>query len=146
MGKVIIPAVSGAIGLVAKFILNLVLVPNPNFGANGAAIASVVNIILAFAISYIVLIKNMKLNMKFSKYVFKPCLATTIMCICSYFIYNNISNAFPGKISIIISLLISFVIYIVSVVLLKVFNKEEIHMLPGGAKMYNIFQKIGIYK
>lgn len=146
LGKVIIPAVSGAIGLIAKLILNLILVPNPEFGANGAAIASVVNIIVAFMISYVVLIKNMKLNLKFSKFIVKPCIATGIMCVCSYFVYNLLYGMHPGRIATIVALVLAVIIYVIAVVVLKIFNKQEIEMLPGGNKIYRILERLGIYR
>ena len=145
LGKVMIPAISGAIGLIAKLILNIVLVQNPNFGANGAAIASVVNIVIAFIISYVVLKKNMELDLKFSNFVIKPCVATGIMCICSYFIYNLCMQIHPGRIATIIALVFAVIIYAISVIILKIFNKEEIEQIPFGKKLYKILQNIGIY-
>ena len=145
LGKVMVPAISGAIGLVAKLILNIVLVPNPEFGANGAAIASVVNVLIAFIISYYVLKKNMKLDLKFSKFVLKPCIATGIMSVCSYFIYDILSQIHPGRIVTIISFVSAVIIYAVAVIVLKIFNKEEMGMIPFGNKLYELLQNIGIY-
>ena len=145
LGKVIVPAISGAVGLIFKLILNIILIPNPNFGANGAAIASVVNIVVAFFISYYVLIKNMKIDLTFSKFVIKPCIATAIMCICSYYVYNVLVGIHPGRIATIISLLLAVIIYAISVIILKIFNKEEIEMIPMGKKVYKVLQSIGIY-
>ena len=73
--------------MVAKLILNLVLVPIPEIGVNGAAIASVACHLIAFMIAITALRKNIKLDLTFSKFVLKPILAVIMMGICSYFIY-----------------------------------------------------------
>ena len=77
------------VGVLVKLILNLILVPIPSIGVNGAAWASVACHVVAFSIAFTALRKNIKLNLTFSKFVIKPILATAIMGICSYFIYSS---------------------------------------------------------
>ena len=48
--------------MLAKLILNIILVPIPSIGVNGAAIASVVCHLVAFIISIIVLKRTIKIN------------------------------------------------------------------------------------
>lgn len=48
--------------------------------------------------------------------------------------------------SIIISLVVAVVIYLLSIISLKIFDKEEINMIPYGAKIYSFLEKIGLYK
>ena len=145
LGKVMVPAVTAGIGLIAKLILNIVLVPNPDFGVNGAAIASVANVVIAFVMSFYVLIKNMKLDLKFSNFVAKPILATAIMCICSYFVYNVLNGMIAGRIATIIALGFAVLIYFICVIVFKIFSKEEICMIPYGNKLLKVLQTIGIY-
>ena len=87
----------------------------------------------------------MELDLKFSNFVIKPCVATGIMCICSYFIYNLCMQIHPGRIATIIALVFAVIIYAISVIILKIFNKEEIEQIPFGKKLYKILQNIGIY-
>ncbi len=145
MGKVIVPAVAGAVGLIAKLVLNLVLVPNPNFGASGAAIATVVNCIISCAIVFIVLIKNIKLKMPIIKYIVKPVLATFAMTVCLLFAYSILNNVIGGRIAIILALFVAVAIYALAVITLKILNKDEIYMLPGGEKIYKMLERLGIY-
>ena len=51
-----------------------------------------------------------------------------------------------GKMATIIAILVAIIIYIISVVALKIFTKEEIFMIPYGQKLYKILEKLGIYK
>ena len=145
LGKIMVPAVTSFIGVALKLILNIILVPNPAFGVNGAAIASVINNFVAFLLSFIVLRKTIKLELKFSKFILKPIIATAAMCICSYFIYSIILGFIPGKIATLIGLVIAVIIYVVMVIILKIFTKEEILMIPYGQKISKILEKVGIY-
>lgn len=146
LGKIKIPAITSFIGVMLKLILNLILVPNPELGVNGAAIASVVNNFFAFFLSFIVLRRTIKLNLNFMKFIIKPVVATTVMCICSYAAYIVLAGMISGKLATIIAILFAVIIYMAMVVILKIFEEDEITMIPFGTKIYKILQKLGIYK
>ena len=80
-----------------------------------------------------------------SKIVVKPVFATLIMGICSYFIYLNILGIFGGKMATIIAIAVAVIIYVLAILVLKVFSKEEIQMLPQGNKIVKILEKFKIY-
>lgn len=128
-----------------KLVLNLILVPIPEIGVNGAAIASVACHMVAFTIAITSLKRNIKLNLKFSKFVIKPVIATTIMGICSYFIYSSLLGIISGNLATIIAIISAVIIYAISVIVLKVFTKEELQMMPAGDKICAILEKLRIY-
>lgn len=146
LGKVMVPAIAFSVGVVVKLILNLVLIPNPTIGINGAAIGTIACNVIACIIGFTVLKNNMDIKFKFSKYILKPIFATIIMAICSYAIYLGINSIIPGKIATIIAIGSAVIIYAVALIALKVFTKEEIFMIPYGQKIYKILEKLGIYK
>lgn len=145
LGKIMIPAITSFIGVMLKLILNLVLVPNQNFGVNGAAIASVVNNFVAFLLSFIVLRKTIKLNLNFKKFILKPIIATFAMCVCSYYLYTILLGIISAKLATILAIIIAVVIYLVMIIILRIFEEDEISMLPYGTKIYKILKKLGIY-
>jgi len=145
LGRIIVPAITSFIGVMLKLILNLILVPNPNFGVNGAAIASVVNNFFAFFLSFIVLRKTIKLNLNFSKFILKPIIATFAMCVCSYYLYTMLLGIISVKLATILAIIIAVIIYVIMIVILKVFNEDEILMIPYGTKMHKILKRLGIY-
>ena len=146
LGKIMVPAITSFIGVMLKLILNLILVPNPNFGVNGAAIASVINNFVAFILSYIILRKTIKLNLSFSKFILKPVIATLVMCVCSYYLYTlMLGSIISTKIVTILAIGIAVIIYVVMVIILKIFDEDEITMIPYGTKIYKILKKLGIY-
>lgn len=144
-GKLMIPTWSLAIGVFTKFILNITLVPNPNIGVYGAAIGSVACHVVAFTIAFTLLKRNIKLDLTFSKFVLKPILATTIMSICSYFVYSVLNGIIIERLATIIAILVAVIIYVLSVIVLKIFTKDEFKMMPAGDKIVKILEKFKIY-
>lgn len=128
-----------------KLILNLVLVPIPEIGVNGAAWGSVACHVVAFTISIICLKKAFRIKLPFNKFVLKPVLATVIMAICSYFIYLTLSGIIAEKLATIVAIASAVIIYGLAVVVLKIFTKEEIQMAPAGDKISKILTKLKIY-
>lgn len=146
LGKVMVPAIAGGVGLIIKLVLNLILIPIPSIGVNGAAIASVIYHIFSFSIVFYVLNKTVKLDLSFVKHIMKPVIATAIMCICSYYLYILLTGIIATKLATIIAIASAVIIYAISIVVLKVFTKEEIFMIPFGQKIYKVLQTIGIYE
>ena len=145
-GKVMIPAIALGIGCIVKLILNLILLRIPALNVYGAAIASIACHAVAFTIVFNVLKKYVKLDLPFKKFIVKPAIATVIMGICSYTLYTILSGSIiSGNKATIISILFAIVVYISAVVVLKIYNKEDILMLPKGEKIYKFLQKLKIY-
>lgn len=145
IGRINVPAVALTIGVIAKFICNITLVPNPQFGILGAAIGTVLCYIIADVIAFIVLKRSIKLDTKLSKFVIKPLIASIIMGIISYGLYINIINIIGNKLATIISLIVAVIVYGLSIATLKILTKEEILMLPLGNKIYKLLNKLKIY-
>ena len=114
---------------------------------NGAAIGSSLNNIVVFLISYIILKKSLRLQLKPNKFIIKPLIATIIMSVCSYTLYTLlVGTVIPEKIVTIISLCFAVTLYFVSVIVLKIFEKEELAMIPYGTKLCKILERLGIYR
>ena len=144
-GKVMIPAIALGIGCVVKLILNLILLPIPELNVYGAAIGSIACHAVAFTIVFNVLKKYVKLDLPFNKFVIKPAIATAIMGICSYTVYLILKGIISGRLATIVSILFAVIVYVLAVLALKIYNKEDIYMLPKGEKIYNILEKLKIY-
>ena len=125
--------------------MNLILVPIPQIGVNRAAIASVACHLVAFSIAITSLMKHIKLNLTFSKFVIKPLLATIIMGICSYFIFIVLSGIIAQKLATILAIVSAVIIYGLAIIALKVFSKDEVLMMPYGQKICKILEKLKVY-
>lgn len=146
LGKYLVPAAALTVGVFAKFVLNLVLVPIPGIEAAGAAFATAVCHMIAFCLEFYVLKKNMDLKLPFSKFIFKPLVSVTIMGIISYGTFLVTNLFMPEKISTLIGIFMAVISYAISIILLKIFTKEEIFMIPYGQKIYKFLNKFGMYK
>lgn len=148
IGKVMIPALGLAIGVVAKLICNLILVPIPEIGVNGAAIGSVVCHLISFIIGFGVLKKNVELEIDFKKFILKPVCATIIMATGSYIMYISLKNGviYNERIITVLSLVSAVILYIISLIILRIFNKDEMYMIPYGNKVYKKLKAAGMYR
>jgi len=151
LGKIFVPAIALTIGVIVKLILNVILVPIspevfPLGGAAGAAFATDVCHIIAFLIVFTVLRKNVKLNLSFSKVVIKPLIACLMMGIVSYGLYMLLIGIIAPKLATILALGVAVIVYVLSILILKILNEDDILMLPSGSKIYALLLKMGIYK
>lgn len=151
LGKVNVPVISLGVGVTAKLLINLILVRiNPeNFilgGVAGAALGTVVCHIISMTISLIILRKNIDLDFKISKFIIKPAIATGVMGIVSFYIYKWLECIIMQNIAIIVSIIFAVLIYVIIIFRIRVFDEEEIYMLPFSKyfhKKRRILSKIG---
>lgn len=141
-GKVKTPVIALGIGVIAKIIANVLLMPIEGIYENGAAIGSVLCHLISFIIVYTVLIKTVKLNFSLFGLAIKPIIATTLMSVISYGIYMAVRIILPIRIATIIAIIVAVIVFVASLLILKVFSKEEIEMLPKGDKVYAILKKM----
>lgn len=146
LNKTKTPAIALAVGALIKFILNIVLISNPNIGIVGAGISSIVCQIVAFTICFTSLRKSIKLNLNFKNNIVKPIISALTMGILVYFIDAGLSKVINANIATIISILCGVLIYVFMILITKSLRKEDILMIPFGSKVYPILVKVGIYK
>ncbi len=139
MGKVNISVIAFAIGAIIKLVLNITLIPIIRI--NGAIYATLISHIVSFIICFIALKQNIDIKFEISKFVIKPIVAASIMICFLFIIYNNLSKIISQNLSLIITTIFSSIIYIITVIFLKILSKEEINMLPYGPKTYKRIKK-----
>lgn len=146
LNKTYIPAISLIVGIIIKFVLNIILISNPNIEIMGAGISSVICQFVAFLICIIALQKYIKLDFKCGRMVIAPIMASTFMGICTYFINQGLNSIIGNSLSTIISIICGAIIYVILIFVFKILKKEDIIMIPFGTKLYNILVKLKIYK
>ena len=146
IGKIMVPATALGIGVIVKYILNLILIKNPSIGVYGAGIASLCCNVVVFLIGITVLIKNMKLQLDLGKFVIKPILSTGMMAIVSLYVYNVLQKLIANQLATVISIACAGIIYIISLLILKNLTKEEIYKMPKGYKIVKALQILRLNK
>lgn len=140
LGKASVPVMALSIGIFVKLLLNLTLVKiNPNIfifgGVAGAALATVICHIISMTISFTILKKTVKIKFNILKFVIKPIIASILMGILGLYIYNQLRSIIMQIIAIILSIIVAVAIYVIALFVLKIFDKEELYMLPFYSKL-----------
>lgn len=141
-----VPAIAAGLGAVIKFILNMILISNPNIGIYGAAISSFVYQVLVFFICYNVMNRCVNMHIKFKTHILKPLISAIGMGLVVFGGYKLFSMALGNTISTILSILLGALTYCALILLTKALTKEDIMMIPYGTKIYGILVKMRIYK
>ena len=63
----------------------------------------------------------------------------------SYYIYLTLKGIIIERFATIIAIIFAVIIYVLAIVVLKVFSKEEIKMLPAGDYIVKVLEKFKIY-
>lgn len=146
IGKIMVPATALGIGVIVKYILNLILIKNPSIGVYGAGIASLCCNVVVFLIGITVLIKNMKLQLDLGKFMIKPILSTGMMAIVLLYVYNVLQKLIANQLATVISIACAGIIYIISLLILRNLTKEEIYKMPQGDKIVKALQILRLSK
>ena len=147
LGKIYVPATGLLIGCVAKFILNTVLIRQPQINIYGAPIGSIFCQIISFSYCFTILSRNISLKLSFKKYILKPLICSLIMGVFAYMsnmLLSTITN--NAIICTIISIIVSVVVYAFMIIITKALSEDEICMLPAGNKLYSLLKKFHLYK
>lgn len=141
-----IPAIAAGLGAFIKFILNMILISNPNIGVYGASISSFVYALIVFSICYKVMNRCVNMHIKFKTHVMKPLMSAIGMGVIVFCGYSLLSNVFGNTVSTILSILLGAISYCLLILFTKTLTKEDILNIPYGTKLYKVLVKLGIYK
>lgn len=140
LGKASVPVMALSSGIFVKLLLNLTLVKiNPNIfmfgGVAGAALATVICHVISMTISFTILKRTVKMKFNILKFIIKPIIASILMGILGLYIYNQLRSIIMQIIAIILSIIVAVAIYVIALFVLKIFDKEELYMLPFYSKL-----------
>lgn len=128
IGKNNIPVIASIIGILVKFLCNIVLVQVEGIYEKGAVIGNVLSNIVSFVIVLYVLRKTIKIELKLTLIFIKSIIFSMVMIIISYKMYKfliiiNINR----NVCTLISLAISVIVYGILIILTKSFYRNEKH-------------------
>lgn len=136
IGKIKLPVIALSIGMICKFICNVVLINIECIGIKGAAIGNIACNLIACIIGGIALFKSVNVKINYKSAIIKMSIAISMMIIFAIFIYNSLKRIFLDKVAIIISILIVAILYLVIIVFLN--------LIPNFEK--NFHKKGGFYR
>ncbi len=148
LGKVLIPVINLAIGMAVKIILNLVLIPIPELNIYAVPLGTVACYAIAAILDVIFVIKHTCLRFDFKHSLALPLLSTAIMAAVIYLLKIPFAEILIGggisKLVTVGIILVAATVYLVALVLLKVFDENDLDFLPGGRRVIKLFNKLGI--
>lgn len=140
IGKLYVPGICLAVGILVKYVINVVFIPK--YGQIVAPIASVIYQMIACTSSFILLFKYLKEKPNLKDLFGKTIISTIIMAIAillSKYVFAKIG--FIGNISTLVIILEAMIVYIICIFAFKTFSKEQILELPMGQKIYGFVSR-----
>lgn len=123
MNKKVLPIISLGIGIIVRFAIELVFVPNGNIGVYGFGVAVVVCFVISCILNLIFVSKLIG-NIIDMKYLFKQICA--IICVSlSIIIFANLN----GYSAFTLGAIFSIIVYFILTILFKLFTKKDINLL-----------------
>lgn len=127
--------VNVAIGVAVKLIFNLILCGNPEVNIYGSAISTALCFAVVFVLNYISLKVELK-GIKIKSDILKILLAAFLCGISAYWV----SLANNSVVFTVLAILAAVAVYMIFILLLKPFSKEEIADLPFGKHISRFFK------
>ena len=122
IGKEKVPMISFTVGMIVKFICNIVLLKY--IGIQGAVIGNLLCNIVVCMIDYYELKNCIRLNLNIKVEIFKIIILTFIMIIISKMVYYNLISINSLKVATILSILVALLIYLIGLFVLKIIPKN----------------------
>ncbi|WP_024614193.1 polysaccharide biosynthesis protein [Clostridium sp. Ade.TY] len=127
VGKYILPVINLFIGCLIKLILTIKLVPIPELNIYGAVIASIVAYVVTTALNIGLLKVTLKTRIDTLNNIIKPTIASLIMAIVVLISYKKIIiYTMSNGVSCLISVFLGIIIYMALIVVMKVFDVNEV--------------------
>ena len=129
IGKVNTPIINAAIALVAQTVIAVVLLITTNLGVYSIAIATTLYAGLMCLLNQYSVKKAIAYRQEYKKSFFIPMLAAMIMGVCIKLVYEGIYLLSASmKVSVILAILSGMVVYLVLLIVLKYFTKQELEV------------------
>jgi stage V sporulation protein B len=117
----------------------------PFINIRGAAIGTVAGYAVSAFLNLTAIVKHQKSNMRITKIVVKPVIATGAMMAAAYLSYRLIFGAIGrNSVATLISVAFAALVYGVVLILIKGIATEELEMAPGGKRLSSILKKKGL--
>ena len=143
IGKVNIPVITMLIGGCIKLATNYILVGNPSINIAGAPIGTTLCYGMITVLNTYFLIKTLNIVPNFLNVLIKPLVSSVAMGISAIVVYNFSIHIVGSKISTLVSVIIAMVIYILMLIVVKGFVKQDIELMPRGKKLAAFMEKRG---
>ncbi|MBQ3149874.1 MAG: polysaccharide biosynthesis protein [Clostridia bacterium] len=149
IGRTDIPVKSAIAGAAVKIFCNYIFVGNPNMNIKGAPIGSILCYVVIVGVNLFYLIRISGIRLNVISVLFKPFFSAGLCAVsawgtyalCDRFLADKIPHA--NLVFVALSVAVAVVVYAVSLLLIKGLSKDDVSMLPKGAKIAKTLEKYG---
>lgn len=146
VGKILMPIRNLFIGGVCKVLVNVVLISIPGINIKGAPVGTVVCYGVTTILNVICAIKYCNLRISIKDMILRPLLATGIMVFVIKVMQQVLGARLQSRGVTLLVIATAGGAYIIALLLVRAFEKEDFGLVPGGEKIYNLLERIGVYK
>ncbi|MBQ3109343.1 MAG: polysaccharide biosynthesis protein [Clostridia bacterium] len=139
MGKPNVAVVNLLFGGILKVITMLILTRIPEINIQGAAVSTVVCYAAAGILDTVYMIRKTGMKVNLYDVFLKPILSSVVMGVVVQLVYNVLGG--EGTAATIGSVIAGVAVYVVLVVVLKMFSREDLAFIPGGGKLERIIYR-----
>ena len=141
-GQEIKTVISMACGMVVKVVSSYILIGIPSVNRFGTPIGTCLCYLTIMGINFYFLTKYTKITPSVKLTFIKPFIASSVMAISailSYKIFNYILKS--SHIATLAAIIIAVVVYVFLILIQKTLTREDVLLLPKGAKIYETMKK-----
>ena len=137
MGRERVALYSMLVGSVIKLAVNYYLIGLPSVGIAGAPIGTVLCYAVIMVINFVIIIRSPQVAPRKWGSILKPALAAAVMGVFLFLLYPWLSSAIGAALATIGIICAGAVIYVITLIAVRGFYREDIVMLPKGEKIAN---------
>lgn len=140
IGRARVPVYTMLIGALIKITANWVLVGIPSVNINGAPIGTTLCYAAITILNLIVIARAIKPTPNLLKMFGRPLMATLVMAASAWAFYGLAERVMSPKLSVLIAILGAGIVYLVSIIGMKVLTKEDLALIPKGDKIAKLLR------
>ncbi len=146
LGKVHLPLILCTIAMVIKVATNYLFVSIVEINVTGAAVGSLVAFTFVFIVGMYLLIRHSGCMPNFVNTMLKPLISGAICAATAFGVYKLFSMFTGNLISIVACVVVAVIVYVLALMLMRTFSKDEIAMLPKGKNIVTILEKLHLLR
>lgn len=146
IGRVDLPLKIYALGITIKVATTWMFVSNVNINIQGGSAGSLIAYSIMFLIALFMLIKHSKVMPNLVSTILKPLISAILCAVTAYFSFIFISNYVGVLLSTIISIVVAAIIYIIFLLILRTFTKNDLIFLPKGKNIVILLEKLHLIR
>ncbi|MDD6312283.1 MAG: polysaccharide biosynthesis protein [Firmicutes bacterium] len=138
--------ISNGLGVLAKFIFELILLNIPSIGIYGAPISTTICYFVMLACNLFFLAKYTSYLPYIKETLMKPFVSSVLCGLTALAVYKLTSSLIGFRISTVFSIIIAGIVYVLVLFAIKGISKEDILQFPKGDKIFVLLQKVRLVK